>query len=95
MKSDIAQIRRKTWKNNFEGLDGTIQVHVKHSVVIMPNSGGGPRYFVTDEEDPIIARVRLRLLYCGARSCPRLESGLHSDGGTDRRKIEKCRAAGD
>ena len=95
MKSDIAQIRRKTWKNNFEGLDGTIQVHVKHSVVIMPNSGGGSRYFVTDEEDPVIARVRLRLLYCGARSCPRLESGLHSDSGTDRRKIEKCRAAGD
>ena len=83
MKSDVAQIRRKTWKNNFEGLDGTIQVHVKHSVVIMPNSGGGSRYFVTDKEDPIIARVRLRLLYCGARSYPSLDSRLHSDGRTD------------
>ena len=67
MKSDIAQIRRKTWKNNFEGLDGTIQVHVKDSVVIMPNSGGWPCYLVTDEEDPIIARVRLRLLYLWRR----------------------------
>ena len=95
MKSDIAQIRRKTWKNNFEGLDGTIQVHVKHRVVIMPNSGGGASHLITDEEDPIIARVRLRLLDCGARSCPRLDGRLHSDGGTDRRKIEKCRAAGD
>jgi len=83
MKSDIAQIWRKTWKNNFEGLDGTIQVHVKHSVVIMPNSGGGPRYFVSYKEDPIIARVRLHLLYCGAGSYPCLDSRLHSDGRTD------------
>jgi len=84
MKSDVAQIWRKTWKNNFEGLDGTIQVHVKHSVVIMPNSGGGSRYFVTDKEDPIIARIRLRLLYYSARSYPSLDSRLHSDGRTDR-----------
>ena len=95
MKSDIAQIRRKTWKNNFEGLDGTIQVHVKHSIVIVPNSGGGASYLVTDEEDSIVARVGLNLLYCSAGSCPRLDSRLHSDGGTDRWKIEKCRAAGD
>ena len=95
MKSDIAQIRRKTWKNNFEGLDGTIQVRVKHSVVIMPNSGGGASHLVTDEEDSVVARVGLNLLYCSARSCPRLESGLHSDRGTDRRKIEKCRSAAD
>jgi hypothetical protein len=95
MKSDIAQIRRKTWKNNFEGLDGTIQVHVKHSVVIMPNSGGGASHFVTDEEDPFSGRVVLNLTDCGAGSCPRMESGLHSDGVTDRRKIEKCRTTTD
>ena len=95
MKSDVAQLRRKTWKNNLEGLDGTIQVRVKHSVVIMPNSGGGASHLVTDEEDSIVARVGLNLLYCSARSCPRLESGLHSDRGTDRRKIEKCRSAAD
>ena len=83
MKSDIAQIRRKTWKNNFEGLDGTIQVHVKHSVVIMPNSGGGPRYLVTDEEETIVTRVRLNLIDCGARSYPSLDSRLHSDGRAD------------
>ncbi len=83
MKSDIAQIRRKTWKNNFEGLDGTIQVHVKHSVVIMPNSGGGASHLVTDEEETIIARVRLHLIDCGASSCPGLDSRFHSDGRTD------------
>jgi hypothetical protein len=95
MKSDIAQIRRKTWKNNFEGLNGTIQVHVKDGVVIMPHPGGGASHLVTDEEETIVTRVRLHLLYCGARSCPRLDSRLHSDGGTDWRKIEKCRAASD
>lgn len=83
MKSDIAQIRRKTWKNNFEGLDGTIQVHVKHSVVIMPNSGGGPGYFVTDEEKTIVTRIGLYLIDCRARSYPGLDSRLHSDGRTD------------
>jgi len=95
VKSDIAQIRRKTWKNNFEGLNRTIQVHVKDGIVIVPHSGIWPRYFVTDEEDPIIARVRLRLLYCGARSYPSLDSSFHSDGRTDCRKIENCRAAAD
>jgi hypothetical protein len=83
MKSDIAQRRRKTWKNNFEGLDGTIQVHVKHSVVIMPNSGGGASYLVSDEEETIVTRVRLNLIDCGAGSCPCLDSRLHSDGRTD------------
>ena len=61
MKSDIAQIRRKTWKNNFEGLDGTIQVHVKDSVVIVPHSGIWSCYLVTDKEDPIVTRIRLNL----------------------------------
>ena len=95
MKSDIAQIRRKTWKNNFEGLDGTIQVHVKDGVVIVPHSGIWACYLVTYKEDPIVTRIGLNLLYCGAGSCPRLDSRLHSDGRTDWWKIEKCGAAAD
>jgi len=94
VKSDIAQIRRKTRKNNFEGLNRTIQVHVKDGIVIVPHSGIWACYFVTDKEDTIVPRIGLNLLYCGARSCPRLNRRLHSDGGTDRLKIEKCRAAG-
>ena len=62
MKSDIAQIRRKTWKNNFEGLDGTIQVHVKDSILIVPHSGSWASYLVTDEQDPIVTRIGLNLL---------------------------------
>jgi len=95
VKSDIAQIRRKTWKNNFEGLNRTIQVHIKDGIVIVPHSGIWPCYLVTDKKDTIVTRIGLNLLYRGARSCPRLDRRLHSDGGTDRRKIEKCRAAGD
>ena len=60
MKSDVVQIRRKTWKNNFEGLDGAIQVHVKDGVLIVPYSGIWPCYLVTDEEDPISCPDRAR-----------------------------------
>ncbi len=95
MKSDIAQIWRKTWKNNFEGLNRTIQVHVKDGIVIVPHSGIWPCYLVTDKKDTIVTRIGLHLLYRGARSFPGLDRRLHSDGGTDRRKIEKCRPAGD
>ena len=83
MKSDIAQIRRKTWKNNFEGLNGTIKVHVKDGVLIVPHSGIWACYFVTDEEKTIVTRIGLNLIYCGACSCPGLDSRLHSDGRTD------------
>ncbi len=84
MKSDIAQIRRKTWKNNFEGLDGAIQVHVKDGVLIVPHAGIWACYFVTDEEETIIARIGLNLIDCGARSCPGLDSRLHADSRTHR-----------
>ncbi len=66
MKSDIAQIRRKTWKNNFEGLNGTIKVHVKDGVFIVPQPGVWPCYLVTDEEKTIVTRIGLNLIYCGA-----------------------------
>ena len=95
MKSDIAQIRGKTWENNFEGLDAPIQVHVKDGIVIVPHSGIWPCYLVSDEKDPIVTWIGLNLLYRRACTCPRLDRRLHSDGRTDSRKIEKCRAAGD
>ena len=93
MKSDIAQIRRKAWKNNFEGLNRTIQVHVKDGIVIVPHSCIWPCYLVSDEKDSIVARIGLNVLYRRACTYPRLDRRLHSDGGTDRRKIEKCGAA--
>ena len=95
MEFDVAQDRRKEWINELEGLNGTVKVHVKDGVLIVPHSGIRACYLVTDEEETIVTRIGLNLTDCGARSCPGLDSRLHSDGRTDCRKIEKCRAAGD
>jgi len=83
MEFYVGQGRRKQWINDFEGLNGTIKIHVKDRVLIVPHSGIWSCYLVTDEEDPIVARVRLELLYGGAGGCPRLDSRLHADGITD------------
>ena len=88
VKSDIAQIWRKTWKNNFEGLNRTIQVHVKDGIVIVPHSGIWPCYLVTDEEDHHHYPDRAQPAVRGARSYPRLDRRLHSDGGTDSGKLK-------
>jgi hypothetical protein len=94
VKADFTQWDRKA-EENLKGLNRTIQVHVKDGVVIVPQPGIRPSYLVSYKENTVITGIGLNLTDCGARSCPRLESGLHSDGGTDRREIEKCRATGD
>src|SRR5262249_1044977 len=83
VKRDIAQAWRKARKHNFEGLYGTIQVHVKDCVLVMPHSESWARYLVNYKEDPIVAGIRLNLLYCGPRTCPRLDSRFHSRRRTD------------
>ena len=83
MESDVAQDRRKEWINELEGLNGTVKVHVKDGVLIVPHSGIWACYLVTDEEETIVTRIGLNLIDCGARSCPGLDSRLHSDGRTD------------
>jgi hypothetical protein len=70
-------------KNNLKGLNSPIQVHVKDGVLIVPYSGSWACYFVTDEEETIVTRIRLNLLYRCPRSCPGLNSSLHADGSTD------------
>ena len=42
------QLRRIGWRDTG---------HVKHSVVIMPNSGGGASHLVTDEETSIVSGI--------------------------------------
>jgi hypothetical protein len=58
---DVTQWDRKA-EENLKGLNRAIQIHVKDGVLIMPQPGIWPCYLVTDEEDPIIALVRLDLL---------------------------------
>jgi hypothetical protein len=36
VETDIRQARLETWKHNFKGLNGAIQIHVKESVLIVP-----------------------------------------------------------
>ncbi len=83
MEFYVTQDRREKWINDLERLDGTIKVHVKDGVLIVPHSGIRSCYLVTDEEDPIITWVGLDLLYCGAGSCPGLDGRLHADGHID------------
>jgi hypothetical protein len=93
MKSNVVYNRGETWINDLEGLNSAIQVHVKDGILIVPHTRIWPCYLVTDEKDPVITWIRLNLIDCGAGSCPRLDSRLHSDGRIDRRKGEKGRAA--
>ena len=61
MKSYITGLSG-TKKRYGKRLNCPVQVHVKDGILIMPNPGIWACYLVTDEEDPIIARVRLDLL---------------------------------
>ena len=88
MKIDITQWDRKPEENS-EGLDGAIQVFVIDGVLIVPNPGIRPRYLVTDEEDPIVSRVRLYLIYNRARRCPSHNCRLHTERGTHCAKIKR------
>ena len=93
MKSYVAQARGLKPEHNLEGLDGPIQVHVKDGILIVPDSRIWPCYLVTDEEKPIVTRIGFDLSHRCARSCPCLDSWLHSHRATDWRKAEIRRAA--
>jgi hypothetical protein len=86
MESDIVQCRRKKWINNFEGLDGSIQVLIVDGVLVVPNSGIWPRHFVTDEENAVVSRRGLDLVY--RRTGPSSNAGLLSHGGAHASKTK-------
>jgi hypothetical protein len=90
-------VTQRNWKpeENLKGLNCAVEVHVKDGILIMPHPGIWPRYLGTDEEDPIVTRIGFDLADCRARTCPGLDSRLHSDRTTHRRKSEIWRAAAD
>ena len=63
MESNITQIRRKKWKNNFEGLNGAVEVLVIDSVFIVPEPGIWSCDLVTNEENSVISLIRFALVY--------------------------------
>lgn len=93
MKSDVVQWRRKSWENDFEGLDTAIQVLVVDGVLIVPHAVGRACHFITDEENAVVTRIRLILVHC--RACPGDDGGLCSRRRANRRKCEVGRAAAD
>lgn len=65
-------------------MNGAIKVHVKNGVLTVKTATGNRCQFIPDEENPIVSGIRLDLGDGGARSCPGLDSRLHTDGSTDR-----------
>ena len=63
MESDATQIRRKKWVNDFEGLNGPVEVLIIDSVLIVVHPGIWPGHFVTNKENTIIAVLRFDLTY--------------------------------
>ena len=80
MKPDVGQ---GSLKNNLKGLNGAIEIHVKDGVLIVPNPGIWSCYFVTDEEESVVARIGFNLLYRGARGCPGHDGWFHPNSRTD------------
>ena len=58
VESDVTQIRRKKWKNNFEGLNGAIEVLVIDGVLIVPHASIWSCHLVTNEENAVISWIR-------------------------------------
>lgn len=91
MKANIGYINPGRQRHT-EGLNRTIQVHVKESILIVPDSSRRISYLIAHEPNPIITVIGLNLGYSCARICPSLNSRLHSHRVTGRRKYEIGRA---
>ena len=87
MESDVTDISSNS-QGDAKGLDGAIEVLVIQSVLIVPDSWTWVSHFVTHEPDAIVTRVRLILIYYGARRGPSHDGRLRPDCGGNRRKCE-------
>ena len=91
MESDITDADSSS-QRHVKRLDRAIQVLVIHSIVIVPDAGRWIGYFVTHKTDAIVSRIRLDLIYYGARRGPGHDGRLHPHRGTNGRKREIGRA---
>jgi hypothetical protein len=66
VESDVTQSRLKKRINNFEGLNGAVEVLVIDSVFIVPHSGSWSCDLVTNEENAVISWIRFSLVYNSA-----------------------------
>jgi hypothetical protein len=88
MKSDTVQCRNSLrGENNFNGLDGAIEVLIVDGIFVVPDSGGGVSNLVTNEYNPVIVGIGLHLVYRGTGPGP--DGGLHSHRRCLRTKVER------
>jgi len=63
-----------------EVLNPAIQILIINNVLVMPHSVIGSSHFVADEENAVVAGIRLALSHRGAGSRPGHDSRLHAHG---------------
>src|SRR5262249_5069776 len=83
VESNIADIHSGR-QRHAKRLNTAIQVLVVQSILVVPESGTWVGHFVAHKPDPIVARVRLALIYYGTR--PSHDGRLHPHRGADGRK---------
>jgi len=89
---DVCDIHSLSYRHA-EGLNGAVQIHVKESVLIVPDTGGRSRDLITYEVNAIVAVIGLRLSYRRLR--PGLNRRLHARCVSRRYKGESVRTAAD
>jgi hypothetical protein len=82
MERNIFNIGWETPENNFDRLDGAIQVLVVDGVLIMVDPITRACYFVADEENAVVARIGFDLI--NRRICPCFNGWLHAHRRTGR-----------
>jgi len=88
MKSDTIQCRNSLrGENDFEGLDGAVEVLVIDGVFIVVHPGIWSCHLVTNKENAVVSRIRFTLVYCCSR--PGHDARLLSVGGANRSKSER------
>ena len=92
MEANVAYISSGA-QGHAEGLNSAVEVHVKQGILIVPDAGGRVGYFVAHQPNAVVTRIGFNLIDRSGRSCPRLDSRLHSYRRTDGRKVEKGRPA--
>ncbi len=92
METDVAYVNSGV-QGHAEGLNSTVEVHVKQGILIVPYAGRRVGYFVADQPNAVVTRIGFNLIYCRIGSCPRLNSRLHSDGRTNGREVKKSGTA--
>src|SRR5882724_1871591 len=94
MKSEVTNIHSSS-QRYAEGLNRTIQVHVKERILVVPDPGRRISYSIAHEPNPIVTGIGLNLVYRRARIRPSLDGRLHSHGVTGLVKCEIGRPATD